>query len=176
MSGPSDPSARVIGLDLSLTSTGVSDGHRWADRVVPKSNGLERLRVIRETVRSHVQGADLVVVEGLAFAGFDGERALAGLWWIIRERLDAWGLPVAVVTPQQLKKYATGVGTSGKDQVLAAVINRWTGVEVRGNDEADALVLAAMGRDWLGLGHVVPREHRTVLTKVTWPELVVSTT
>lgn len=171
---PSPPAAKVIGLDLSLRSTGLSDGHTWVDRIQPKSTGVARQRVIRETVRTYVHGATLVVIEGLAFRAHDPGLERAGLWWMLRERLDAWGVPVAVAPPAAVKKYATGVGNADKDRVLAAVIRRWPDVDVSGNDEADALVLAALGRDWLGLGSPVPEAHRAAVHSVLWPERVAS--
>jgi crossover junction endodeoxyribonuclease RuvC len=83
--------------------------------------------------------------------------------------------PYAVVTPQQLKKYATGYGSGkncGKDKVLAAAIRRYPMAEVDGNDVADALVLAAMGADHLGCPlATVPQANRSVLAGVTWPEV-----
>lgn len=166
--------AKVIGLDLSLRSTGISDGHTWVERIQPKSTGIARQRVIRETVRTYVHGADLVVIEGLAFRAHDPGLERAGLWWMLRERLDAWGVPVAVAPPSAVKKYATGVGNADKDRVLAAVIRRWPDVEVTGNDEADALCLAALGRDWLGLGSPVPEAHRVAVASCLWPERVAS--
>lgn len=165
---------KVVGIDLSLLSTGISDGRTYADRIEPKrTSGIERLRVIRDSIRTYCHGVDLVVVEGLAFHAYDAGSERAGLHWLIRERLDAWGYPVAIASPQAVKKYATGRGNAGKDEVLSAVIRRWTHLEVPGNDEADACVLASMGLDWLGKAVVVvPESHRESLVKIQWPFLV----
>jgi crossover junction endodeoxyribonuclease RuvC len=163
----------VIGLDLSLTSTGVAGSAGWADRIrtAPTLDLYIRLRVVRQRVMDYVRDADLVVVEGLAISRQTGQHLTrAGLWHLVMERVDAHGIPWAEVSPTGLKRYATGKGNSPKDEVLAAVVRRFPAVEVRGNDEADALVLAAMGADHLGVPMVdMPEAHRAALTKVAWP-------
>lgn len=165
---------KVIGLDLSLSSTGVACNLGWTARirVAPAAGAgpFYRLRVIRNEVMGYVRGADLVVVEGLAVASTTGQHLTrAGLWHLVMEWIDR-ELPWAEVPPATLKKYATGKGNAGKDEVLAAVIKRFPGIEVRGNDEADALVLAAMGADHLGNPMVdMPAVNRSSLEKVVWP-------
>lgn len=164
-------SGRVLGVDLSLTSTGIA-GPGWVDRLVPFGlSGLPRLRWLRDAVLDRVDdGVDLVVVEGLAYSRTTGKAAeRAGLWHLVVERLDLM-VPWAQVSPTARAKYATGKGNAPKDAVLAAVVRRFPGVPVSGNDEADALVLAAMGLDHLGCPPVVmPAAHRAVLGGVVWP-------
>jgi crossover junction endodeoxyribonuclease RuvC len=167
------PRSRVIGLDLSLTSTGVAGSAGWADRIrpAPTLDLFIRLRIIRQRVMDYVRDADLVVVEGLAISRQTGQHLTrAGLWHLVMEQIDAHSIPWAEVSPTGLKRYATGKGNSPKDEVLAAVVRRFPTVEVRGNDEADALVLAAMGADHLGVPIVtMPEAHRAALAKVAWP-------
>ncbi|WP_344250995.1 hypothetical protein, partial [Isoptericola hypogeus] len=95
-----------------------------------------------------------------------------GLWWLMVHRLLRNDYPVAVVAPPARAKYATGAGNAAKDKVLAAVVRRYPNVEVTGNDEADALVLAAMGAR--RLGHAIddlPKNHLVAMEKVAWPVL-----
>lgn len=178
---------KVIGLDLSLASTGFAvyyNGAIAVDRIrVPARPNdhaqFRRIRLIASGVQDLVRGhggtgdADLVVVEGLAVASQTGQHLTrAGMWHLVMEAIDARGIPWAQVPPTTLKKYATGKGNAGKDEVLAAVIRRFSDIEVRGNDEADALVLAAMGADWLGEPMAdMPAANRASLAKVAWPEL-----
>jgi crossover junction endodeoxyribonuclease RuvC len=172
----------VVGLDLSLTSTGivhVDDGGGIAQRRLrPKIVGLERLDFIAQSVAQTVSpilgvGADLVVMEGPAFgAKGSAYHQLAGLWWIARHRLWSMEIPVAVASPFELKKYATGKGNAGKDEVLACAVRRFPQVpaEVLNNDIADALWLAAMGARHLGHPiDAVPASHLTAMDKVQWP-------
>lgn len=150
------PSPIVIGLDLSLTSTGlaiVHNGRATVTRVTSKPTGsttadqLIRLRVIVSRIRAAIPASTRTVaaVEGPAFGANDpGAHIRGGLWWMVREMLDAEDIDVVVVTPATLKKYATGKGNAAKDAVLAAAVRRFPDVDVTGNDEADALWLAAI--------------------------------
>jgi crossover junction endodeoxyribonuclease RuvC len=164
----------VLGVDLSLTSTGIATGHVTLRHRPPKDlTGLHRMRWIRTQVLALAALAELVVIEGLAYASHTGKASeRAGLWWMVMDALDEIGAHVAVVSPAGRAKYATGKGNAGKDAVLAAVVKRYPGFEVSGNDQADALVLAAMGLDHLGEPlAVMPQTHRAALDAVQWPEV-----
>jgi Holliday junction resolvasome RuvABC endonuclease subunit len=167
---------RVIGLDLSLTSTGVASSLGWTRRITTKPNqyksAFARLREIRSRVRDCVRNADLVVVEGLAIGSQTGQHLTrAGLWHLVMESVDAAGIPWTEVPPATLKRYATGRGNAAKDAVLLSVAKRFPDWDVTNADEADALVLAAMGADQLGHPLAeMPATHRNALDKVRWPE------
>jgi hypothetical protein len=181
---------RVIGLDLSLTSTGIA-GADWAYAVRPgKRRSHERLDWLCTAVAVCVRdGADLVVVEGAAYAqgGQAGHHELAGLWWLITQYLWRHRIPYAVANPHHRTIYATGRANPAqhlppkerskvaKGMVRSAAIERY-GVECEGPgryDQADATILAAMGLDWLGYPTVpVPDTHRRALQAVQWPTLI----
>lgn len=174
---------KVVGIDLSLASTGLAavnpetGGH--VDRVQTSPSGQsliarrERLRTIRDATRSWTALADLVVLEGLAYASRSPHATeRAGLWWMVADGLIGDHVPVAVVPPTTRARYATGKGNASKDQVLAAVVRRYPDVDVSGNDDADALTLAAMGARWLG--HPIepaalPLTHTDAIAKAAWP-------
>lgn len=162
---------RVRGLDLSLTATGVSDGTQcWVIRP-GQLRGHPRLQYLRRELTRVCQHADLCVVEGLAF-GAKGNSLLdlAGWWWLATHTLWRMGKPLAVVSPSELKVYISGRGIVKKEDVRVHVDRRFPNVAVRDNNEADALVLAAMGYDWLGAPLVaLPQTHRRALSKVAWP-------
>lgn len=178
---------RVAGLDLSLTSTGValvgdgepaelhrvrSAGHR-GDSLWERFLRLDRLR--REIVDLvHGDSPDLVVVEGPSFGSAGaGTFDRSGLWWLVVWELSA-AIPVAEVSPSARAKYATGAGggpKAAKDAVLAAVVRRYSDVEVDGNDVADALLLAAMGARHLDAPiDEVPAVNLQAMEKVAWPD------
>lgn len=176
MSGPC-----VIGLDLSLASTGIASSDGWLKRVQSKGAAdatfaarARRIRDMRDEVLATVDGVGLVVIEGPSYGQSRGSSAgshdRSGLWWLVACDLHAAGVPVAVAAPAARTKYATGRGNASKDAVLAAVVRRFPAWDVDGNDVADALVLAAMGAD--GLGHplvAMPGTHRAALDAVAWP-------
>jgi Holliday junction resolvasome RuvABC endonuclease subunit len=134
--------------------------------------GYERLRWIRDSVLDFTDLDALVVVEGPSFGSRgNAVHQLGGLWWLITEALDRRGCLLAVASPQTRAKYATGRGNAGKDEVLAAAVRRFTAFMVVSNDEADALILCAMGCDRLGMPIApMPAEHRKALNAVDWPE------
>lgn len=181
---------RVVGLDLSLTSTGLAatgttNGIPYAavDRITTKPTGdnirarTARLNHIVDAVHGWVAAdTDLVVIEGPALATRSAHtHDRSGLWWLVINRLIANDHPVVIVPPSSRAKYATGKGNAAKDAVLAAVVRRYPDTDVTGNDEADALILAAMGAR--ALGHPIetggvdglPKTHLDAMTKIAWP-------
>lgn len=179
----------IVGLDLSLTSTGIArlvvgpDVEHTAGvrRVTSKppppaqvtlSTRSLRLRRIAGDVYNVTSGADLVVVEGPSYASDSGAaHDRAGLWWLIVGRLTGTGHPVIEVPPSTLKTYLTGKGNAPKDQVLAAVVRRYPAVDVTGNDEADSLGLAAMGARFVGYPiepDGLPKTHTRAMDAVRW--------
>ncbi|MFE0190750.1 hypothetical protein [Streptomyces sp. NPDC058989] len=180
---------RVIGLDLSLTSTGVA-GTDWAKALRPgRRRSHERMDWLCGHIRVGVEDANLVVVEGAAYAqgGQAGHHELAGLWWLVTQDLWRHHIPYAVANPHHRTIYATGRANPAQDwprkersrvakgMVRSVAVERY-GVECEGPgryDQADATVLAAMGLDWLGYPTVpVPDTHRRALEAVRWPDLV----
>ena len=167
---------QILGLDLSLTSSGVAvigDNLLSAWAFKPKGTGLNRMRQARAEFAYWAREAELVVIEGPSYGSQAGGRQSghherAGLWWMVYDRLDRDGVHVAVVPPATLKRYATGKGNASKDAMLVAAAKRfadWTG----GNDEADAAWLAAMGTDYLGAPFVaMPAANREALKAVSW--------
>lgn len=143
---------RVIGLDLSLTRTGIAghyNGAMWADSLtIANTTGHRRLNLILSWLGEW--SADLWVIEGLAYDAYDTDRAGAGLHWIVRHRLWNRCQPYAVIPPKTLKLYATGRGDASKEDMRLAADRRFPDVAVANNDEADALWLCHAGLDRLG--------------------------
>lgn len=170
----------VVGIDPSLTSTGVArvhpDGSIGVERVRSRGTradtwAMRAARIVDLTVAvvEASAGASLAVIEGPAYAqgarGSSHDRS--GLWWAIATALPC---PLAVVTPTGRAKYATGRGNAGKDEVLLAVARRYPGAPVDGNDTADALILAAMGARHLGMPveASLPVAHLAAMGAVAW--------
>lgn len=167
---------RTIGLDLSLTSTGIglvdSDGTYATMRVKPNATlrGHDRLDWILDHITTHIGTPNLIVIEGPSYGSEGrGQHERAGLWWLVTHRLWSAHQDLAIAPPTCVKRYATGKGNAGKDDVLREVVRRFATFN-GGNDEADALVLAAMGADQLGWPVVaMPAAHRTALAPIEWP-------
>lgn len=177
----------VVGLDLSLTSAGVGvmnlhhkDFYTTAIKppsAIATKGGIKRMNWLLTEVFHHARGASVLrVVEGPSYGNQgtgrqSGHHERAGLWWLFMYEADRIGAPVAIVPPAALKKYATGKGNAGKDEMLLATARRFEKFD-GGNDEADALWLAAMGADWSGVPLVdMPAVNRKALEAVKWPEV-----
>jgi crossover junction endodeoxyribonuclease RuvC len=180
---------KVVGIDLSLTSTGVAvatqDG-AVTDRITSKpvkdatlQDRATRLTNLRREIVAHCGAADLVIIEGPSYGSTTGhQHDRAGLWWMVVSFLSMTH-NVVEVAPKTRMRYATGKGNASKDDVLSAVIRRYHTVDVNGNDEADALVLAAMGARHLGhpiepaadrIGpNRIPLENLAAMGAVHWP-------
>lgn len=172
---------RVLGVDLSLTATGIATAaptHHHTDTLHPPSGlyGRARIRWVRDHVLAWAGETDLVVVEGPSYGSTGrGQHERAGLWWIVTSALERAGHRTAVLPPTSLKRYATGKGNAGKDQVLTAAVRRIIGFD-GDNNAADAAWLAYAGLDQLTAGahSLVPQAHRLALSGGDWPEQVAS--
>lgn len=153
-------SLTVIGLDLSLTSTGAvvlspggEPGKLAQESMVIKSKFKEeaRLEHIREQVMElvGVNQPDLIVLEGYAFGRPNAMAPLAELGGVIKHSLHTHGWIYLVVPPTRVKKYVCGKGNAKKDEVRLGVYKRW-GFEAPTNDEIDAYGLARIGLAYLG--------------------------
>ena len=177
---------RVIGLDLSLTATGfalIEDDTITVRTITSKPHGdsladrQARLHnLVADLLLAHlpIDPIDLVVIEQPAFSRTTGHHHdRSGLWWLVVDAIWGWReeiTPMAEVSPTTLKKYATGKGNAAKDTVLLATARRFPHVDLRDNNMADALWLAAMGARHLGSPiDDMPKAHLAAMDAVRWP-------
>ncbi len=163
----------VLGLDLSLTGTGIvilnRDKLLYSECFKPKNkSGSDRLIEIRRKVKAILTeyNPQIICLEGYSF-GSRG-RALfqiGELGGIIRILLHESGIKWIEITPSQVKKFATGKGNSGKDLILQQVYKRW-GQEFKTSDEADAFVLAKIGTTLLGHKEKLTKQQEEVIDVV----------
>lgn len=185
----------VLGIDSALTHTGVAvielvDGAcRARTEVVATAPAgatlAERHRRI-DQVASGVGArvghhAVLALVEAPALDAHHGnawDRA-ALWWWIVGTLLDR-SVPVAMIAPTTLKKWAAGRGGSKqrpveKRHVVAAMHEMWPGLPCTAHEgrhhECEALAMAQMAAQHLGWPVPVRRHHGEPLQVVRWPEL-----
>lgn len=173
---------RIVGIDPSLTGTGIAiitDGQVALHTLTSKGAAGDtlaqrRLRIsrLRRAIEGVIYpGVDLLVIEAPAFSRTAGHmHDRSGLWWMLVDTALSSYVPVAEVTPTTRARYATGKGNASKDAVLLAVARRYPHIEVGNNNEADALVLGAMGARWLGqpIDHL-PLAQAEAIAKVAWP-------
>jgi Holliday junction resolvasome RuvABC endonuclease subunit len=170
---------RVIGLDLSLTSTGVAlpDGTTYRIKTRDK-DGDRRLVVIRNNIRAALaeHRPYLAVIEDLPKHAMSAGLTAKVHGPVVCELLDA-DVPYAYVVPSTLKKYATDNGNATKRQMADAAYLA-DGAEFpgdlnargEGGDMCDAWWLRAAGHDWCGVPlFAMPQAQRDRLCKAKWP-------
>jgi crossover junction endodeoxyribonuclease RuvC len=184
-STPAELGPSVIGLDISLTGTGIASTYGWTELVgfkgrtsketitgLPYLRRLQELHKLAERIIHLVGRPDLAVIERPALSrSGGGAHERAWLWWEVYGKLTALGIPVGFLAIQQIKLYATGKSTGTKGPVIDAVARRWPDWATGGDDNrADAVVLMAAGRDRLGEPlTTVPKTHRAAIEKADWP-------
>lgn len=131
---------QIMGVDLSITCTGVALPGGRTLAIKPSSKGHHRLREITDQImwQARSTAVDLVVVEGLGGV-YKGEAAriipmLHGA--LINDLLRA-GMPYMWLAPSALKKFATGKGNADKTAMALWALKR-LGTEYATGDECDA--------------------------------------
>lgn len=153
----------IVGLDLSTKRIGfaAADGELFsisaqAGAEDPYRRLHELQRELAYAFRVRPPRPDLVVVEDYALSA-PGRLSLVRLGeigGIVRMWLFEQGMPITLVPPSSVKRFATGNGNAKKDAMIARAIE----LGARGNvndDEADAFHLRRMGRAANGLEGVL---------------------
>jgi Holliday junction resolvasome RuvABC endonuclease subunit len=178
----------VIGLDPSLTGTGIASSNGWCDVIgykrarakdpgitqLPHSERITAMRTLLDQILTTIGDPALIVMELPAPSRSGGGAHERGwLWWQLYNHYDQRETLIGLLTPNQRALYATGKGQATKNAVVDAVARRFPAWPTEGDDNAaDAVTLMAAGRDWLGWPITdMPKTHRAALDKATWPTL-----
>lgn len=160
----------IIGLDLSLTATGLAryeDGTTTYCTVPGEGTGLLRMIGIEKDVLAKIYPmVKLVVCEELAFTRNDpSSQERAGLAYFLRRNFFQNCVRYILVAPNTLKKFVTGKGNAEKSLMLREVYRRWD-IAVDNDNEADAVGLCMIGACLLG--HMEPQTdaQREVLSTI----------
>ncbi|MEV8338498.1 hypothetical protein [Leucobacter sp. NPDC077196] len=155
----------ILGIDFSLTATGVcaiSEGEAECFTVVSKPEPYwwlfpERVEEIADRIMNWANAGGFsptVVVESPAYMSKgSGLDRMFGGWWLLIDKLQTAHdvePPILKVAPAQLKKFVTGKGNAGKDEMNFAIARRYPDVDVTNNNEGDALGLATIGAAVMG--------------------------
>ena len=163
-----------IGLDLSLTSTGIAYEEQTAV-LSTTTIGPERLVALRNKIMRVVLGVSnpCVFVEGYSFASRNSHaHALGELGGVVRVALWEADVPFVDVPPTVRAKFATGRGNASKSEVVSAVSAR-TGIVWDGkgaDDRCDAWILQEIGYAGHGRARFLwPAHNQEALEKIAWP-------
>lgn len=159
----------VLGLDLSLTATGVCrpDGSTFTIKT-RASDRDRRLDQISQTIAGILSDVDLAIVEDLPTHA-KGAGITGMVQGVARLKLLEQGVPYVLVTAATLKKFATGKGNADKTAMAVAALKR-AGLEFKDDNQCDAWWLRALGLQLLGEPELeLPALHVAALDVVTLP-------
>jgi Holliday junction resolvasome RuvABC endonuclease subunit len=163
----------VMGLDLSLTSTGISINEKTFI-ITSKLKGAERLSEISTIILNSCLEYQIrcVAIEGYSFASKNSQaHSIGELGGAVRMRLYENGIDYVEIPPTCRAKFATGKGNASKGEVISAVSakTRLVFSGAGGNDECDAWVLEQMALTKLGDSKWEwSKEQLSALDKVDW--------
>jgi Holliday junction resolvasome RuvABC endonuclease subunit len=160
---------KVLGLDLSITGTGVAHTVEGAVcthliKTNPKHRD-GRLIQIQNEVREYATGAELALIE--APTPRSASSVISGMVQAAaRLVLLDMGIPYGTLMPASLKKYATGKGTGDKIPMALAALKR-AGMEFPDDNQCDAFWLWVAANDKLGEPVFdLPQLNRESLSKI----------
>lgn len=162
---------RVLGLDLSITATGVALPSGDTYTLAPTTTGDARLVEIRDHLAEHliqVRRPDLAVLEDLPVharaAGITGM-----VHGVVRALLADHHIPYALISPATLKAFATGRGNATKADMRMALYKRG-GLDIADDNQVDAWWLREAGLVHLSGSLLnLPAAQVRRLNQVPWP-------
>lgn len=170
----------LLGLDPSLTSTGICTGDDSCIAYHSYDEDTARLTSIRNYVLRVCleESIKCVIMEGYSYGSRTRAHALGELGGVLKVAFDEAWIPFVIVPPTSRAKFATGRGNAGKAEVISAVSFRtqrsWSGKGVE--DRIDAWVLREMGLQRLGESQYKwPAENLKALDSIDWEPLSVMT-
>jgi Holliday junction resolvasome RuvABC endonuclease subunit len=166
-----------VGLDLSLTGTGVcvrgDELKVETIKTVPKNfdNDLDRMLFIVKSIMGKIpSNVKLICVEDFFTPAksfqIGAAISLAMLGALVRAEMYKAGLPFVVISPNQLKKYVTGKGSGQKSLILRETYKRWN-VDAKDDNQADAVVLSYIAEGLIeGVKEDTPKFQEEVIRTV----------
>lgn len=163
---------RYVGIDPS-SATGFYIGDKDGNIIYENDifhntdKDPERMIHIADTIISKLNvKTDVICIEGFSYNS-KGRGVLfqAGLGYIIRENLVRNGFHYYEVTPNALKKFATGNGTMKKEAMIEPIKRRW-GFYHESDNIVDAFVLSEIAKAIdLGKEYKDLKEHEKVVVR-----------
>lgn len=138
---------RFVGIDLS-TKTGLvildefGEVHTAKEITSKIKTDPERMIDLTEKVMSHVNDNDIIAIEGFSYGSRGrGIGFQFGYGYAVRTAMYTADRQYLIVTPSQVKKYATGKGNTSKDNMAVPIFKKWE-FEHESDNVRDAYVLA----------------------------------
>jgi Holliday junction resolvasome RuvABC endonuclease subunit len=151
LSRPLDEDDVLLGIDPSLTSTGLCLID-WKGRLIEsrtltsKKTGPARLVELRDAFDAYLRKnlPTACALEGYSFGSKHAREAVAEWGGFLRVTLYEWKLPTLIVPPMTLKKFVLpSTGSLQKNRIALESYKHW-GVTFDTDDECDAHALAQL--------------------------------
>lgn len=146
---------KIMGLDLSLTSTGISINGAVSS-IKSKNRGITRLKEIKDKIAKIAKNENIEIasIEGYSYASqYSQAHSIGELGGVVKVALRELNILIVTIPPTCRAKFATGKGNSGKIDVMSAITAKtgiiFTGAD--GNDKCDAWILEQMTLTFLNL-------------------------
>ena len=167
----------ILGIDLSLTSTGISVNGETGT-ITTQAKGAERLSIISLAILDAVidNSIEIVAIEGYSFASRNSQAFSIGeLGGVVRTRLWERNIPFVDIPPTCRAKFATGRGNAAKTEVMSSISAK-TGIIFAGkgaDDMCDAWILEEMCKTVIGVSEYEwSATQLSALDKIDWEPLV----
>ena len=146
----------IVAIDPSLTGTAVASGcipdeiqvWRFSSKKIGDSleDRFDRYTLLSRRVAARVVACEprAVILEGYSYGSMNAHQPIYEFGAVLRLALLEIGCRIVEVPPKVLKKFVTGKGNAGKEQMAAFAAKRW-GVAFYSNDETDAYSLCMLG-------------------------------
>ena len=142
---------RFVGLDLS-TKTGLviidESGAVITEKEITSKvkEDPQRMIDLTEQVLAHLEKDDIIAVEGFSYGSRGrGVAFQYGYGYSVQIALYTNDFKYLIVTPSQVKKFATGLGNASKESMILPIYKRW-GYEHESDNVRDAFILAQIAR------------------------------
>ncbi|RSL32653.1 hypothetical protein D7Z54_14475 [Salibacterium salarium] len=162
---------RFVGIDpgtktgfVALDSTGQVVKSKELTGIGTKDP--RRMVTLIDEVIKHTDTEDLICVEGFGFSTQQGIM-LGGIGWGLRMALFRRRMKYLEAAPGSLKKFASGKGNTGKDELAVHIYKRY-GFEHSSDNVRDAYVLAQIAR-------AIHNRHRDAFTHTKAQREVIET-
>lgn len=142
---------RFIGLDPSTKTGFVALDESGQTLIAKELTGVgsvdpKRMVTLINEVVSHLQPSDIICLEGFAYgAQGQGVSFQYGLGHGVRNALYSRKHSFILVTPAQLKKFASGKGNTKKENLILPIHHKW-GFEHSSDNVRDAYILAQIAK------------------------------
>lgn len=185
---PEKQSLRILGIDPSLTSTGIAV--LWGGRLrtwtigMDAGNPMKRLVYFRDELTEIVEryGIRAAIIEGYSFGSrFTRSHAAGELGGVIRLVLHDMGVHTVSTPPKTMKQAISGDGNADKKKIMLS-LKQNMGLQLTQPDEADAAALSVIGAHFFcsavdtaalpGITCLTPSKKRQPFSEVVGPKIL----